>query len=100
MCLAAADHLASDGVRARVVSFPSLGAVRRAARRLPGEVFPAGVPRLAVEAGHLLRVGAVRRRHASASTTSAPRPPGRSPWTSSASPPENVATQATALLAR
>jgi transketolase len=50
LCLAAADLLASGGVAARVVSFPSLElfAVQSDAYRL--EVFPPGVPRLAVEA--------------------------------------------------
>jgi transketolase len=50
LCLAAADLLATAGIAARVVSFPSwdLFAVQPDAYRQ--EVFPPGVPRLAVEA--------------------------------------------------
>ena len=50
LCLAAADLLATAGIAARVVSFPSwdLFALQPDAYRQ--EVFPPGVPRLAVEA--------------------------------------------------
>jgi len=51
VCLAAAEDLAADGIPARVVSFPSweLFEIRDVAYQ--AAVFPAGVPRLAVEAG-------------------------------------------------
>jgi transketolase len=52
LVLQAAERLAADGVRARVVSVPSmeLFAAQDAAYR--AEVLPAGVPRVAIEAAH------------------------------------------------
>jgi transketolase len=50
VCLAAADLLASTGVTARVVSFPSWDLFADQPDGYRREVFPAGVPRLAVEA--------------------------------------------------
>ena len=49
-------------------------------------VFPPGVPVLSIEAGVDLRLGALRRRLPSASTTSARRRPVASSWRNSASP--------------
>ncbi len=50
VCLAAADLLESTGVRSRVVSFPSWELFAEQDDEYRAEVFPAGVPRLAVEA--------------------------------------------------
>ena len=50
LCLAAADLLASDGIGARVVSFPSWDLFAGQTDGYRQEVFPTGVPRLAVEA--------------------------------------------------
>jgi transketolase len=50
-CLAAADLLAEDGIRARVVSFPSWELFAAQSDEYRSAVLPAGVPRLAVEAG-------------------------------------------------
>ena len=50
VCLAAADLLASAGVAARVVSFPSWELFAVQPDRYRDEVLPAGIPRLAVEA--------------------------------------------------
>ncbi|HEY7915502.1 MAG TPA: transketolase [Acidimicrobiales bacterium] len=50
VCLAAADLLASTGVAARVVSFPSWELFAVQTDRYRDEVLPAGIPRLAVEA--------------------------------------------------
>jgi len=50
VCLTAADRLASTGVAARVVSFPSWELFAAQPDRYRDEVLPAGVPRLAVEA--------------------------------------------------
>jgi len=50
VCLAAADRLASTGVAARVVSFPSWELFAAQPDRYRDAVLPAGIPRLAVEA--------------------------------------------------
>jgi transketolase len=50
-CVAAADLLAEDGIRARVVSFPSWELFAAQSDEYRSTVLPAGVPRLAVEAG-------------------------------------------------
>jgi transketolase len=50
-CLGAASILASDGIAARVVSFPSWDLFAAQEGGYRETVLPAGVPRLAVEAG-------------------------------------------------
>jgi transketolase len=51
LCLAAADLLEAQGLQARVVSFPCWELFATQPDDYRHEVFPAGVPRLAVEAG-------------------------------------------------
>jgi transketolase len=50
-CLGAAATLAADGVRARVVSFPSWDRFEAQSQDYRASVFPAGVPVLSIEAG-------------------------------------------------
>jgi transketolase len=50
-CVAAAATLATDGVRARVVSFPSWDRFEAQPDEYRSSVFPAGVPVLSIEAG-------------------------------------------------
>jgi transketolase len=50
-CVEAAKLLAADGIRARVVSFPSWKLFDEQTAEYKASVLPAGVPRLAVEAG-------------------------------------------------
>jgi transketolase len=50
-CLAAAKLLAADGIAARVVSFPSCKLFDEQTAEYKASVLPAGVPKLAVEAG-------------------------------------------------
>jgi transketolase len=50
-CLEAAKLLAAEGIRARVVSFPSWKLFEEQSAEYKASVLPAGVPRLAVEAG-------------------------------------------------
>ncbi len=50
LCMAAAERLASDGIAARVVSFPSWDLFAVQPDDYRREVFPPGIPRLAVEA--------------------------------------------------
>jgi transketolase len=50
VCLAAVSQLADRGIRARVVSFPSWELFALQDQTYQSEVFPPGVPRLAVEA--------------------------------------------------
>ena len=50
LCVAAAELLAADGIAARVVSFPSWDLFAVQPDEYQREVFPPGVPRLAVEA--------------------------------------------------
>jgi len=53
-CVDAAKLLAADGIRARVVSFPSWKLFEEQTDAYKASVLPAGVPRLAVEAGSTL----------------------------------------------
>jgi transketolase len=50
-CLEAAKLLAGEGIRARVVSFPSWKLFEEQSAEYKASVLPAGVPKLAVEAG-------------------------------------------------
>ena len=50
-CLEAAKLLAADGIAVRVVSFPSWKLFEEQSAEYKASVLPAGVPRLAVEAG-------------------------------------------------
>jgi len=50
-CLEAAKLLAAEGIRARVVSFPSWRIFEEQSAEYKASVLPAGVPKLAVEAG-------------------------------------------------
>jgi transketolase len=50
-CLAAAKLLSADGIAARVVSFPSCKLFDEQSAEYKASVLPAGVPKLAVEAG-------------------------------------------------
>jgi transketolase len=99
VCLAAADLLLSSGVDARVVSFPSwdLFALQDEAYRQ--SVFPAGLPRLAVEAASSFGW----ERYAEA-TVSIDRfgasAPGDVALEHFGFTPENVATHARALLGK
>jgi transketolase len=99
VCLAAADLLLSSGVDARVVSFPSwdLFALQDEAYRQ--SVFPAGLPRLAVEAASSFGW----ERYAEA-TVSIDRfgasAPGDVALEQFGFTPENVATHARALLGK
>ena len=78
VCVDAAELLAADGLAGAGGVDAVLGAVRRAGRRLPAtRCCRPACPTLAVEAGDLVRLGPLGRRRRSASTTSAPRPPGR-----------------------
>jgi transketolase len=51
LCLAARDQLASEGIRARVVSMPSPRLFASQSSEYRAQVLPANVPRLSVEAG-------------------------------------------------
>jgi transketolase len=53
-CLEAAKLLATEGIRARVVSFPSWKIFEEQSAEYKASVLPAGVPKLAVEAGSTL----------------------------------------------
>ena len=53
-CLEAAKLLAADGIAARVVSFPSWKIFEEQSAEYKASVLPAGVPKLAVEAGSTL----------------------------------------------
>ena len=53
-CLDAAKLLAAEGIRARVVSFPSWRIFEEQSSEYKASVLPAGVPKLAVEAGSTL----------------------------------------------
>ena len=53
-CLDAAKLLAAEGIRARVVSFPSWKIFEEQSAEYKASVLPAGVPKLAVEAGSTL----------------------------------------------
>jgi transketolase len=51
LCVEAAKQLAADGIAARVVSFPSWRIFEEQSAEYRASVLPAGVPKLAVEAG-------------------------------------------------
>jgi len=51
LALKAQEQLARDGVAVRVVSMPSTTTFDRQSAAYKGDVLPAGVPRIAVEAG-------------------------------------------------
>jgi transketolase len=53
-CVEAAKLLAGEGIRARVVSFPSWRIFEEQTAEYKASVLPAGVPKLAVEAGSTL----------------------------------------------
>ena len=80
VCVDAAATLRPSGRRARVVSMPVLGPVRRPARRLPGAVLPPRRPPALGRGRHHLRLGPLGRPLRRASTASAPRP--RATWSS------------------
>jgi transketolase len=52
LIMGAQERLATAGVRARIVSVPSLELFAKQSSEYQDEVLPPGVPRLAVEAGH------------------------------------------------
>jgi transketolase len=54
LCMEAAKLLAGEGIRARVVSFPSWKIFEEQTAEYKSSVLPAGVPKLAVEAGATL----------------------------------------------
>ena len=51
LALAARDQLAADGIEVRIVSMPSTTVFDRQSTAYRAAVLPAGVPRIAVEAG-------------------------------------------------
>ena len=51
LCVEAAQHLAGDGIAARVVSMPDLGAFLNKSRAEREAVLPRGVPVVSIEAG-------------------------------------------------
>jgi transketolase len=54
LALDAAKLLAADGIQARVVSFPSWKIFEEQTAEYKASVLPAGVPKLAIEAGATL----------------------------------------------
>ena len=62
MCIDAADLLAVEGIFARVVSMPSWELFDEADAAYRASVLPAAIPTLAVEAGVVVRLGALVRR--------------------------------------
>jgi len=99
VCLAAADLLASGGVRVRVVSFPSWELFAEQPDSYRVEVFPGGVPRLAVEAA--TSFGWERYADATVSIDHfGASAPGEVALEEFGFTAQNVATQATTLLAR
>ncbi len=99
VCLAAADRLASNGVRAGVVSFPSWELFAAQPEGYRTEVLPDGVPRLAVEAATAF--GWDRYADASVSIdTFGASAPGEVALQEFGFTADNVALQATILLAR
>jgi transketolase len=99
LCVGAADLLASSGIRATVVSFPSWDLFAAQPDRYRHEVLPEGLPRLAVEAGSSF--GWERYADASVSIdrfgASAPGAVAMEEFGFTA---DNVAMRATALLAQ
>ncbi len=99
VCLAAADRLASNGVRTRVVSFPSWDLFEAQPEGYRTEVLPSGVPRLAVEAA--TSFGWERYADASVSIdTFGASAPGDIALEEFGFTAENVVVQAQALLGR
>jgi transketolase len=99
LCVGARDLLGADGKRARVVSMPSWELFAEQPESYRNEVFPPGVPRLAVEAAagfgwerYADDVVAIDRFGASA--------PYKTIFEHLGFTPENVADRARALLAR
>jgi transketolase len=97
VCLAAAELLASTGVAARVVSFPSWELFALQGDDYRDQVLPAGVPRLAVEAASSFgweryADATVCIDHFGASA------PGEVALEEFGFTPEHVATEATALI--
>ncbi len=99
LCLAAADLLDAQGVAVRVVSFPSWDLFATQPEGYRSEVFPGGVPRLAVEAASTFGW----ERYADATVgidhfgASAPGPVAMEEFGFT---PQHVATEAAALAAR
>jgi transketolase len=99
VCLAAADRLAASGVPATVVSFPSWELFAAQPEGYRTEVLPDGIPRLAVEAA--TSFGWDRYADASVSIdTFGASAPGEIALAEFGFTAENVALQATTLLAR
>ncbi len=97
VCLGAAELLASTGVAARVVSFPSWDLFALQADDYRNQVLPAGIPRLAVEAASSFgweryADATVCIDHFGASA------PGEVNLEEFGFTPEHVATEATALI--
>ncbi len=99
VCLSAADRLASNGVRTRVVSFPSWDLFEAQPEGYRAEVLTGGVPRLAVEAA--TSFGWERYADASVSIDRfGASAPGQIALDEFGFTPENVVVQAQALLNR
>jgi transketolase len=99
VCLAAAQLLASTGVAARVVSFPSWDLFADQPEAYRDQVFPPGIPRLAVEAAasfgwERYADDSVSIDHFGASA------PGEIALEEFGFTPDNVAMRATSLLTR
>jgi transketolase len=99
VCTAAADLLASSGIRARVVSFPSWELFATQSDEYQADVLPAGVPRLAVEAA--TSFGWDRYADATVCIDQfGASAPGSTALEKFGFTPQNVAAKATALLAQ
>ena len=99
VCLGAADLMASSGVSARVVSFPSWELFALQPDGYRDEVLPAGVPRLAVEAASSF--GWERYADATVSIDHfGASAPGEIALEEFGFTPENVATRAVELVGR
>ncbi len=99
VCTAAADLLASSGIRARVVSFPSWELFATQSDEYQADVLPASVPRLAVEAA--TSFGWDRYADATVCIDQfGASAPGSTALEKFGFTPQNVANKATALLAQ
>ena len=99
VCLDAADILDANGLRTRVVSLPSWDLFAKQTDDYHVEVFPGGVPRLAVEAASSF--GWERYSDASVSIDHfGASAPGEIALAEFGFTAQNVATQATALVER